>query len=132
MDDEDEAITLPLFSGPWLLDPGRNANAAPPQDSAWAAHHRACDEPRRLRPTRARAAASAPSSAHDRVRAPELLTVEEAATLLRTSRKAICAMADRHQLPGITRIGRRLLVRRNVLLSWLDERRAASPGGTRR
>ena len=33
---------------------------------------------------------------------------------------------------GVTRIGRRLLVRRDDLLSWLDERRAASPGGTRR
>jgi excisionase family DNA binding protein len=130
MDDEDEAITLPLFSGPWLLDPGRNADAARPQDSARFRHHRACAEPRRLRTTRAKAAA--PSSAHDRVSAPELLTAEEAATLLRTSRKAIYAMAERHLLPGITRIGRRLLVRRNVLLSWLDERRAASPGGTRR
>jgi hypothetical protein len=33
---------------------------------------------------------------------------------------------------GVTRIGRRLLVRRDDLLSWLNERRAASPGGTRR
>jgi excisionase family DNA binding protein len=61
-----------------------------------------------------------------------LLTTDEAAALLRTSRKAIYAMAERHQLPGVTRIGRRLLVRRDDLLSWLDERRAASPGGTRR
>jgi excisionase family DNA binding protein len=61
-----------------------------------------------------------------------LLTVDETAALLRTSRKAVYAMAERHQLPGVTRIGRRLLVRRDDLLSWLDERRAASPGGTRR
>jgi excisionase family DNA binding protein len=132
MDDDDEAITLPLFSGPWLRDPGRNADASPPQDSAWAAHHLACAEPRRLRTTRAKAAALAPPSAHDRARAADLLTADEAAALLRTSRKAIYAMAERRQLPGITRIGRRLLVRRDVLLSWLDERRAASPGGTRR
>jgi excisionase family DNA binding protein len=61
-----------------------------------------------------------------------LLTAEETAALLRTSRKAVYAMAERGQLPGVTRIGRRLLVRRDDLLSWLDERRAASPERTRR
>jgi excisionase family DNA binding protein len=63
---------------------------------------------------------------------PPLLTASEVAVVLRTSRKAVYAMAERAQLPGVTRIGRRLLVRRDDLLSWLDERRAASPGGTRR
>ena len=63
---------------------------------------------------------------------PPLLTADEVAVALRTSRKAIYAMAERAQLPGVTRIGRRLLVRRDDLLSWLDERRAASPGGSRR
>jgi excisionase family DNA binding protein len=63
---------------------------------------------------------------------PPLLTVDEVAVALRTSRKAVYAMAERFQLPGITRIGRRLLVRRDDLLSFLDERRAASPGGIRR
>jgi excisionase family DNA binding protein len=63
---------------------------------------------------------------------PPLLTMGEVATVLRTSRKAVYAMSERVQLPGVTRIGRRLLVRRDDLLSWLDERRAASPGGTRR
>ncbi len=61
-----------------------------------------------------------------------LLTADETAALLRTSRKAVYAMAERGLLPGVTRIGRRLLVRRDDLLSWLDERRAASPGGSRR
>jgi excisionase family DNA binding protein len=63
---------------------------------------------------------------------PLLLTVDEAAELLRTSRKAIYAMAERAQLPGITRIGRRLLVRRDDLLAWLEERRVASPERLRR
>ncbi len=63
---------------------------------------------------------------------PPLLTASEVAVVLRTSRKAVYAMAERAQLPGVTRVGRRLLVRRDDLLSWLDERRAASPGGTRR
>jgi excisionase family DNA binding protein len=61
-----------------------------------------------------------------------LLTANEVAAILRTSRKAVYAMAERAQLPGLTRIGRRLLVRRDDLLSWLDERRAASPKGNRR
>ena len=63
---------------------------------------------------------------------PALLTIGEVAGVLRTTPKAVYAMAERGQLPGVTRIGRRLLVRRDDLLSWLDERRAASPGGTRR
>jgi hypothetical protein len=37
-------------------------------------------------------------------------------------------MAERSQLSGVTRIGRRLLVRRDDLLSWLDERRKPLPG----
>ena len=63
---------------------------------------------------------------------PLLLTVDEVARMLRTSRKAIYAMAERAQLPGITRIRRRLLVRRDDLLSWLEERRVASPERCRR
>jgi excisionase family DNA binding protein len=63
---------------------------------------------------------------------PFLLTADEAAVLLRTTRKAIYARAERGLLPGVLRDGRRLLVRRDDLLSWLDERRAASPGGKRR
>ncbi len=55
-----------------------------------------------------------------------LLTVDETAGLLRTTRKAVYAMAERGQLPGVTRIGRRLLVRRDVLLDWLDQKRMRS------
>ncbi len=36
---------------------------------------------------------------------PVLLTAAETADLLRTSRKAVYAMAERGQLPGVTRIG---------------------------
>ncbi|WP_437931078.1 helix-turn-helix domain-containing protein [Sorangium sp. So ce291] len=63
---------------------------------------------------------------------PLLLTADEAAALLRTTRKAVYAMAERAALPGAVRIGRRLLVHRDDLLRWLDERRAPSPGRTRR
>ena len=55
-----------------------------------------------------------------------LLTADETADLLRTSRKAVYVMAERGQLPGVTRIGRRLLVRRDALVDWLDQKRAPS------
>lgn len=60
-------------------------------------------------------------------REPLLLTVDEVAVILRTTRKAIYAMAERGQLPGLRRVGRRLLVRREELLIWLDHTCAASP-----
>ena len=58
---------------------------------------------------------------------PVLLTVDEAAELLRTTRRAIYVMVDRRQLPGVTRIGRRLLLRADDLLDWLDQKRAPLP-----
>ncbi len=58
---------------------------------------------------------------------PVLLTVDEAAELLRTTRRAIYVMVDRRQLPGVTRIGRRLLFRADDLLDWLDQKRAPLP-----
>lgn len=59
---------------------------------------------------------------------PIFLTADETANLLRTTRKAIYSLIERGQLAGVTRIGRRLLVRRDVLLRALDEKAAASPG----
>lgn len=59
---------------------------------------------------------------------PRFLTVDETAALLRTTRKAVYAMAERGQLPGVTRIGRRLLVRADDLLDFLDRSRTPSPG----
>ena len=46
---------------------------------------------------------------------------------LRTTRRAIYAMVDRHQLPGVIRIRRRVLFRADDLLHWLDQKRAPSP-----
>jgi hypothetical protein len=61
---------------------------------------------------------------------PPLLTASEVAVGVRTSRKAVYTMAERGaQLPGVARIGRRLLVRCDGPLLWHDERRRASPGG---
>src|SRR5262245_51122052 len=47
---------------------------------------------------------------------PHLLTAAEVAELLRTSKIAIYAMVERGQLPGVVRVGRRVLVRESDLL----------------
>jgi excisionase family DNA binding protein len=55
-----------------------------------------------------------------------LLTVHDVASLLRTTSRAIYAMIERDQLPGIVRIGRRVLLRSEDLLHWLDQKSAPS------
>lgn len=62
-------------------------------------------------------------------RLPFLLTPGETAALLRTSRKAVYALAERHQLPGVTRIGRRILIRSDELVDWLRQKCTPSPKG---
>ena len=57
---------------------------------------------------------------------PMLLTPDDVAELLRTTRRAVYAMIERGQLPGIVRIGRRVLVRADELLDWLDQKSASS------
>jgi excisionase family DNA binding protein len=57
---------------------------------------------------------------------PILLTVDDVAKLLRTSDRAIYAMIERRQLPGIVRIGRRVLFRSADLLDWLNQKSAPS------
>ena len=57
---------------------------------------------------------------------PILLTVEDAAKLLRTTNRAIYAMVERRQLPGAIRIGRRVLFRSADLLDWLNQKSAPS------
>jgi excisionase family DNA binding protein len=63
---------------------------------------------------------------------PLLLTATETATILRTTRKAVYAMFERGLLPGVTRIGRRVLVRSADLLDFLDHNRTPSPQEYRR
>ena len=57
---------------------------------------------------------------------PVLLTVPETAALLRTTVKAVYAMVERRQLPGVVRLGRRVLIRSEVLLNSLGQSRALS------
>ena len=57
---------------------------------------------------------------------PLLLTVDEAADLLRTTRRAIYAMIARRQLPGVIRVRRRVLLRADDLLHWLEQKSAPS------
>jgi excisionase family DNA binding protein len=61
-----------------------------------------------------------------------LLTVAEAATIFRTSRKAAYAMIGRGSMPGVTRIGRRVLVRSAILLEFLTHNSTPSPREHRR
>lgn len=63
---------------------------------------------------------------------PLFLTVDEVAALLRTTRKAIYAKVERGQIPHVRMSARSLLFERDALLGWIHERRAPSPGGSRR
>lgn len=57
---------------------------------------------------------------------PIYLTPDEAADLLRTSRKAIYVKVERGQLPGVRRIGKRLLISASILLSWIEDQQGKS------
>jgi excisionase family DNA binding protein len=57
---------------------------------------------------------------------PTLLTAGDVAALLRTSRKAVYALIERRQLPGVVRIGRRVLIREDNLVEWLRQKSAPS------
>ena len=67
-----------------------------------------------------------PERSEDVSAMPMLLTVDDAADLLRTTRRAIYAMLERRQLPGVIRIRRRVLICSAELLEWLDQKRAPS------
>lgn len=51
---------------------------------------------------------------------PPLLPVARAANLLGVSRSTAYALANTGQLPGVTKLGPRFVVRTAVLARWLD------------
>ena len=56
---------------------------------------------------------------------PFLLCADEVASLLRVTRKAVYCMVDRGEIPGVTKIGRRIRFHRDDLLAWLEDQRLA-------
>lgn len=68
---------------------------------------------------------------HDINKLPILLKPTEVATLLRTTTRAIYLRVQRGTLPGVVRVGSRILVERDELISWLRESRVTSPEGRR-
>ncbi|HYF56922.1 MAG TPA: helix-turn-helix domain-containing protein, partial [Salinarimonas sp.] len=57
-----------------------------------------------------------------------LLTADELASLLRTSRRAVYMMQLRKQIPGAIKVGRRLLFDRKAVEKWLGVRVEAQHG----
>ena len=57
---------------------------------------------------------------------PALLTCAEVAKLLRTTRRAVYIMVERGQLPGVVRLGRRVLVRQDAMVEFLRQKSAPS------
>jgi hypothetical protein len=63
-----------------------------------------------------------------RTELPELLTADEVAAWLKTTRKAIYAKAERGSLPGATYIGRRLYFLQADLLRCVAQGRVPNMG----
>jgi excisionase family DNA binding protein len=50
---------------------------------------------------------------------PSVLTVDEAARLLRVNRKTLYESVRLRQIPGVVRMGRSIRIGRDALLEWL-------------
>lgn len=61
---------------------------------------------------------------------PELLTVGEVASWLKTSEKAVYSKVERGGLPGAVHVGRRLYFIREELLKSLEQGRVPHLGGS--
>ncbi|MCA9708492.1 MAG: helix-turn-helix domain-containing protein [Myxococcales bacterium] len=97
------------------------------------AHGRRPAQPQRRAPTSpslpARPSATTAKPSRSRgapVELPRLLTVDEVADLLRTSRKAIYTRIHRGAIPGVIRVSRRVLIDSATLVDWLNQRRTVS------
>jgi excisionase family DNA binding protein len=56
----------------------------------------------------------------NRTDAPEVLTVEEAAALLRVNHKTLREAIHRNEVPGVVRLGRVIRLSRTALLDWVQ------------
>ncbi len=64
---------------------------------------------------------STDASLDDDATLPEVLTVEELATLLRVERKTAYAAIARGEIPGVRRLGTAIRISRPAVLSWLAQ-----------
>ena len=60
------------------------------------------------------------------------MAVTEVAELLRTTAGAVYKLVERGQLPGVIRLGKRVLVERESLVHWVHQNRTPSSQGERR
>jgi excisionase family DNA binding protein len=63
---------------------------------------------------------------------PIFLKPEEAADLLRTTRKAIYVMIERRRLPGARKFGKRILIRSAELIDFINQQATSSLQGEQR
>lgn len=63
---------------------------------------------------------------------PFLLTADDLAEILRTSRKAVYTMIERGLVPGVVRFGRRVLIRRDSLIDLICQESTPSQEGRER
>lgn len=59
---------------------------------------------------------------------PDVLTVDEAAALLRVNRKTLYEAIRLNQVPGILRLGRAIRIGRDALLGWMRSAGSALGG----
>jgi len=62
----------------------------------------------------------------------KLLTVAETAAICRQTVDQTYVQIREDRLPGVVRIGRKILVREDSLFAWLESGGAALPGGWRK
>jgi excisionase family DNA binding protein len=101
----------------------------PPRAMTPAVPHHASGDRRDGRRVSPGTEGSDPHTATLTTRVPAMLTPDEVARLLRTSKKAVYALVERHQLPGVVRLGRRVLVREDALVNWLRQKSTPSLEG---
>ena len=63
---------------------------------------------------------------------PEMLTVEEAAAMLRVNRNTVYDLVARGEIPGVRRVGRIFRLSRRVHLDWIEGAGGSDRGRARR